>query len=113
MVNHSFYRGGLTLIINPKSWARVPKDLQKKIKDWKYNVWDPDPNGGEWFVNFTKEETKLVLKSGVKPVELPPAEATKYLNMAYDSAWNSIISKAPDEGPKLKKMIFDQSRLSP
>jgi TRAP-type C4-dicarboxylate transport system substrate-binding protein len=113
MVTHPFYRGGLALIVNPKSWDRVPKDLQKKIKDWKYNVWDPDPNGGTWFFNWTNEETKLILKSGVKGIELSPSDAKKYLEMAYETAWKSIIEKAPVEGPKLKKMVFDESRLSP
>jgi len=111
MIKPSFYRGGLALLINPKSWDKVPKDLQKKIKDWKYNVWDPDPNGGEWFVNFTNDETKMVEQSGVKVIELSPADAKVYLKKAYDSAWQSIIAKKPVEGLKLKKMLFNEALL--
>ena len=105
MIKPGFYRGGLSILANPKSWNRLPEDLQRQIIDWKYNVYDKDPNGGLWFKNSAEDEIKLIEKSGVKVVKFSPEDTKAYLKTAYDSAWDSILKKAPAEGPELKKML--------
>ncbi len=112
MIKPAFYRGGLILLVNPESWNRLPDDLQERIKDYKFRKWDPDPEGGQWFLDYNNAETKLVEESGVEVIDLSPEHAREYLTRAYESAWRDIIEDEPINGPKLKTLLFDESLLS-
>lgn len=111
MIKPGFYRGGLVLLANPDSWNKLPEDLQQRIKTYKSEVWNPDPNGGLWFFNYNLEQTKLIEKSGVEVIELSPEDTREYLTMAYESAWKAIIAKEPVKGPQLKKLLFNPDLL--
>jgi TRAP-type C4-dicarboxylate transport system substrate-binding protein len=111
MIKPAFYRGGLILLVNPDSWNRLAPDLQQQIKDFKFRVWDPDPNGGQWFLNFNREETKLIEKSGVEVIQLSPEMAQEYLTRAYESAWQKIMDDEPIRGAQLKKLLVNEALL--
>lgn len=112
MIKPAFYRGGLILLVNPESWSRLSGDLQQRIKDYKFRKWDPDPEGGQWFLDYNHAETKLVEESGVEVIDLSPEHAREYLTRAYESAWQGIIEDEPIKGPILKKLLFDEALLS-
>ena len=111
MIEPGFYRGGLTLIVNPTSWNRLSLELQHKIKEYKAHVWNSDPEGGLWFLDYNTEQTKLIEASGVEVVELPPAIARDYLELAYESAWAGIMEIEPIKGAQFKELLFDENLL--
>jgi TRAP-type C4-dicarboxylate transport system substrate-binding protein len=111
MIRPGFYRGGLVLVANPNSWARLPADLQQRILDYKANSWNSDPQGGLWFLNYNAEQTTLIEESGVEVIELSPEDARKYLETAYESAWAEIIEKEPLRGAELKELLYDENLL--
>jgi TRAP-type C4-dicarboxylate transport system substrate-binding protein len=111
MIRPGFYRGGLTLVVNQQSWNRLSEDLQRRIKEYKSEVWNSDPDGGLWFLDYNSKQTKLIGQNGVEVVELSPEDARDYLQMAYDSAWALILEKEPVRGARLKKLLFDEDLL--
>jgi len=45
------------------------------------------------------------MDNGVKPTKFSQADGEAFLKMAYDSAWDRVISKSPELGPELKDML--------
>lgn len=112
MIKPGFYRGGLTLLVNPKSWDRLSVDTQQRIKDYKADVWNSAPDGGQWFLRYNSEQTELIEESGVQLIELSAEDARTYLEKAYESAWADIIEKEPDRGPMFKKLLINEKLLA-
>jgi len=111
MIKPGFYRGGLILVANPASWSRLSVELQQKIKEYKAQVWNPDPEGGLWFLDYNTQQTTLIEESGVEIVELPSGIARDYLELAYESAWAGILENEPEKGARFKELLFDESLL--
>lgn len=111
MIKPGFYRGGLTLLVNPKSWDRLPEDLQRRIKEYKSQVWNSDPDGGLWFLDYNSQQTKLIAENGVEVIELSPENKRKYLEMAYGSAWAAILEAEPVRGAQFKRLLFNDDLL--
>jgi TRAP-type C4-dicarboxylate transport system substrate-binding protein len=111
MIKPGFYRGGLTLLVNPNSWDRLSGDQQQRIKDYKANVWNSSPDGGLWFLSYNNEQTKMIEENGVQVIELSSEDARTFLKKAYDSAWADIIEKAPERGPQFRKLLVNEDLL--
>jgi len=103
MIEPGFYRGSVAWLANPKKWGKLSPDLQKRIINWKYSVFDPKAE--KFYIKQGNFNKKLIYDSKVEVVKLSPSDAEAYLKLAYDSAWAGIIKKAPDVGPKLKAML--------
>ena len=111
MIKPGFYRGSLILLANPDSWNRLSGELQRRIKTFKSQQWNADPQGGMWFLNYNNEQTKLIGESGVETVNLAPEVAREFLELAYDSAWKSIIEQEPVRGPDLRALLVNEDLL--
>lgn len=105
MINPPFYRGSVSLLVNPKRWNQLPASLQDEIIKWKYDEFDPAQ--GKVYAKFGDAQTKLVTKSGVKVIEFSPEDAKAYSKLAYDAAWEKALKKAPEIAPKLQKMLVE------
>ncbi len=112
MIRPGFYRGGLILLANPESWNRLSAELQQQFKDYKSKVWNSDPDGGLWFIEYNSQQTKLIEDSGVEIIELSSENAHRYLEIAYESAWAGIIEQEPANGAELRKLLVDDERLA-
>jgi len=53
---------------------------------------------------ITDKEDKVRKEAGMKDIVLPPAEAEKFRNLAYDKTWEVVIENAPEYGPKLREL---------
>jgi TRAP-type C4-dicarboxylate transport system substrate-binding protein len=104
MIEPGFYRGTVAVLINPKKWGELSPDLQKRIRDWKYNVFDPD--AAKFYMHQAKTQKQLILDSKVQVIEFSPADAKAFLKIGYDSAWEGINKQAPELGPKLQRMLI-------
>jgi TRAP-type C4-dicarboxylate transport system substrate-binding protein len=66
---------------------------------------EAEKKAAELFEGLVKEDRPMLLKEGIKVIELPPAEREKFLKAAYDPAWADIIQKNPSVGAELKKLL--------
>lgn len=103
MIEPGFYRATIAVLVNPKKWKELSPDLQKRIRDWKYDVFDLE--AGKFYMNQAKTSKRLILDNKVKVIEFSPADAKAYLKLAYDSAWEGVNKQAPELGPKLQRML--------
>ena len=63
-----------------------------------------NPKGFTGRAGFTPEE-KVLEKSGVRKFYLPPADAKKVNDIAYQETWKQILRDDPIYGPQFKKLM--------
>ena len=51
-----------------------------------------------------KAERDRQAAAGIQPLDFGPAEGKKFLDKANDVAWQSVIKRAPETGPKLRQL---------
>jgi len=103
VIDYPLYEATAVVLANPKKWAQVPASVQKKIIDFKAMVIDPAIY--EYYEKENDKDWQLMIDKGVKPIKFSKAEGDAFLKLAYDAAWDRVISKSPELGPKLKKML--------
>jgi TRAP-type C4-dicarboxylate transport system substrate-binding protein len=103
VVDYDLYEASAVILVNPEKWQKLPVDIQKAIIKYKKEV--VDPAIAEYYKREGLKEWNLMLEKGVKPITFSPKDAELFLKLAYDSAWDYIISKEPELGLKLKQML--------
>ncbi len=89
-------------MINLDKWKKIPKDLQDLLLE---TIQEHEYIGSMRNEMILQKEEKVREKAGMKIIELPPAEAEKFVKTAYDMTWEQILKAAPEYGPKLRKAM--------
>jgi len=104
VLDYDIYSGSTALLVNPKKWNKLSPDVQKGI--WEYKTTAVDPLIADYFKDHSAAEWDSMISKGVKPVTFSsPADGEKFLKIAYDAAWEDILKKSPELGPKIKTML--------
>ena len=104
IVEPGFYQTPNMLLLNLQTWNKLPKNLQDIMTEAAI---ESEKEVVAYFGKLAKEERPILLKEGIKVINLPPAEKEKFLKVAYDSAWKEIIEKNPKTGPEIKKLLTE------
>jgi TRAP-type transport system periplasmic protein len=102
IVEPGFYQTPNMLLLNLKTWNKLPKKLQNIMTEAAI---ESEKKVMAYFGKLAKEERPILLKEGIKIIDLPPAQKEKFLTVAYDSAWKEIIEKNPKTGPEIEKLL--------
>jgi TRAP-type C4-dicarboxylate transport system substrate-binding protein len=97
-----FYQVPNPLLVNLKTWNQLPQKLKDVLKDAAIEA---EKRVVASFSELEKQERPLLIKEGIQVIELPPAEKEKFLKVSYDSAWEDILKKCADTGPKLRELL--------
>ena len=88
-------------IINLDTWKKIPKHLQdlllEVIADFEYISYAQH-------VVTAELERETMLKAGMTIISLPPSEAKKFRDLAYNVTWETVIKDAPEFGPQLREL---------
>ena len=96
-----FYPVGMGLFINGDVWKKMPKDLQDELSK---AMQDSEKSAYEKIGLLVEQETKAIQEKGMKVLTLPPAEAKKFVDLAFDEAWKAVIAKDAQLGQKMKDL---------
>lgn len=102
IVEPPFYQTPNMLVFSLKKWNELPKNLQHIMTEAAVAS---EKKVMAYFGKLVKEERPILLKKGLKVINLPPAQKEKFLRVAYDSAWKEILEKCPETGPEIKKLL--------
>jgi TRAP-type C4-dicarboxylate transport system substrate-binding protein len=102
VVDPSFYQGPNPLVMNLKSWEKLPKKLQDVLTE---AAAEAEKKVVAYYADLLKKERPLLNKEGVETITLPAGEKEKFLKIAYDEGWKDMIQKNPKTGPELKKLL--------
>lgn len=102
-VEPGFYHALLGLFINAKTWNSLDAKQQAVLNEAA--LW-LETQGNERMMRGTQDASRDLEKSGVKTVNLPPAEAKTFVELANKAIWDDVVKQAPEFGSKLKKLLL-------
>jgi len=103
------YQTCAPLLANAKRWDALPQEAKKEIMNI---ILEMEPQVYEWYRTEAVKSIKKAIKKGlIKPIELPPKEAQKFVKVAKEAMWANIIKRSPEYGPQLKKLAIRAEKL--
>ncbi len=96
----AFYSVEVNVLVNLDVWKGLTDGQRKVLSD------------AALWLEALDSENEAVIKSerdrqaaaGIQPIDFGPAESKKFLDKANDVAWQSVIKRAPESGPKLRAL---------
>lgn len=104
LINHSFYdMQNATIIMNLEKWNSLTPKQQEALKQAAMEF---EPAMVDYFKKAVDDELKILKeKEGIKVIEFSPADAKRYVDLAYDVEWKALEDKCPKEVvAKLKEL---------
>ena len=101
-VEPGFYKANNVVLINKEVWDRLPANLQQILQESEITAEKAAVDRGQAHV---ASENAIMGKAGMQVINLPPAEAKKLKETAYDALWEVVIKKSGDDGRRLREMI--------
>jgi TRAP-type C4-dicarboxylate transport system substrate-binding protein len=96
----AFYSVEVNVLVNLDTWKSL-NDRQRKVLN----------DAALWLEGLDSENAAVVKSerdrqaaAGIQPIDFGPAESQKFLQRANDVAWQSVIRRAPETGPKLRQL---------
>jgi len=98
LIGHSFYNQNGTILVNRENWDKLKPDQQQAIKEATASF---EQAMVDYFIKEIDKELKILKEQeGVKVIGFSPADATKYVNTAYDALAEALAPKIPPEAMK-------------
>jgi TRAP-type C4-dicarboxylate transport system substrate-binding protein len=102
IVEPGFYSGPHPMVMNLRTWNGLPKKFKDVITQ---AAMEAERKIVAYYGEEIKKEIPLLKQAGLQVIDLPPAEAEKFLKVAYDEGWKDVLGKCPQTGPKLKELL--------
>jgi TRAP-type transport system periplasmic protein len=95
-----FYSVEVNVLVNLDTWKGL-NDAQRKVLNdaalW-LEALDSEKDAA------IKAERERQAAAGIQALDFGPAASKAFLDRAYDVAWQSVIKRAPETGPKLRQL---------
>src|SRR6476619_5878524 len=96
----AFYSVEGNVLFNRDTWKGLGEAQRKVLSD-----------AALWLEGLDSENTAVIAaerdrqaKAGIQPIDFGPDESKKFLEKANEVAWQSVIKRAPETGPKLRQL---------
>ncbi len=89
-------------LINLDTWNKLPKHLQTMMIDCMIGN---EEKYAKTLSDLGEREYHLMQAKGMKIIKFTPEDTKWYLDLAYKAGWDEVFKKAPELGPKLKKLL--------
>ena len=96
----AFYSVEVNVLVNQDSWKGLTDAQRKVLSDAALWLEALDSENDA----VIKSERDRQTATGIQPIDFGPAESRKFLDKANDVAWQSVIRRAPESGPKLRQL---------
>lgn len=103
-VGPGFYSPNIAIFMNASKYDSLTEQ-QKKVLDEAGRFVEGAPSK-EMAEAEQAAIDKAVKENGFKVIDLSPEETGKFLDLAYDSAWQEIDQRAPDFSAKMKPLLL-------
>jgi TRAP-type C4-dicarboxylate transport system substrate-binding protein len=98
----TFYQAVNQVLINFDTWNKLPRHLQELLELTVEQAHHYAMRRGQDRLANEWQEFKGL---GIQFITLPPPEAKKYRSTAYESLWEVVTKRDPQNTPKLRKLI--------
>jgi len=102
IVEPGFYQTDVCVLMNLKVWNRLQDSTKKTLTEIMKTVERESYNISQ---KTAEKEMEFLINKGLKKIEFKDEEVIQYLAKAYESGWERVIRKSPENGQKLKEMM--------
>ncbi len=95
-----FYSVEVNVLVNLDAWKGLGDRERKVLEDAA--LWLEGLDGEKEAA--IKAERERQAAAGIAALDFGPAASKAFLERAYDVAWQSVIKRAPETGPKLRQL---------
>jgi TRAP-type transport system periplasmic protein len=95
-----FYSVEVNVLVNLDAWKGL-NDAQRKLLN-DAALWLEGLDSEK--VAVIKAERERQAAAGIQALDFGPAASQAFLDRAYEVAWQSVIKRAPETGPKLRQL---------
>jgi len=96
----AFYSAEVNVLVNMDAWKGLNDKQRKALSD--AGMWLEGLDAENVAMNAAEKDRQA--KAGIQAIDFGPAESKRFTKIAYNSAWTSIIKRAPENGPKLRQL---------
>ncbi len=96
----AFYSVEVNVLVNQDVWNGLSAAQKKVLSDAALWLEGLDSEN----VALIKAERDRQTAAGIQPIDFGPAEGKKFLDKAYDVAWQSVIKRAPETALKMRQL---------
>lgn len=101
-VEPGFYDGDIQTVINLGTWNKLSPEHKKLLQE---TIMEFEARIPEEVKALNAAAAKAQADANVQLLELEGAEAKKFSRAAVETAWNAVVDRSPDLGPKLRKLL--------
>lgn len=105
IVDPGFYQVDVGIVVNLDKWNKLSDKAKNALIEAAKKA---EHASSEHYAKVIKEEREFILDKGVKPLTFSPEDSKKYIDLAYEAAWNEVYKRAPELGKEYKKLITKQ-----
>lgn len=102
VIEPAFYQVDVIALAHIQAWNKLPKELQSVLSSC---IQDMEKEAFAHFGKLISQDREKMKAKGIQEIKLPGAEATKYLETAYEASWKEVLKKDPQQAPKLRQML--------
>jgi TRAP-type transport system periplasmic protein len=95
-----FYSVEVNVLVNLDTWKGLNDAQRKLLNDAALWLEDLDREKDA----AIKAERERQAAAGIQALDFGPAASKAFLDRAYEVAWQSVIKRAPETGPKLRQL---------
>jgi TRAP-type C4-dicarboxylate transport system substrate-binding protein len=96
----AFYDVEVAVLVNLDSWKGLTEAQRKILADAALWLEGLDTEN----VAVIKAEVDRQTQAGIQPLDFGPAESKRFVDLANEVAWQAVIKRAPEAGPKLRQL---------
>ena len=104
-VNPGFYVSPIQTLVNLKIWKSLDPAQQKLLTKVGMEFEAATEPGNAKLAANLKSGLAKRAKAGMKVIEFTGADRKKWLDTAYNEAWNEVIQRSPKHGKNLEKLF--------
>jgi len=97
-----FFDSPNVLVMHLNTWKKLPKHLQDLLTE---EADKHSRNFVAYNADLEKNEIEVFKTQGMKFIDLPKAEADRFLKLASDTLTQVVMEKAPNEGKKILEYL--------
>jgi TRAP-type C4-dicarboxylate transport system substrate-binding protein len=103
MLQPGFYQPTNPVLVNSAVWNRLPRHLQDLLTE---HVKRAEREAIENTRRRVAAEIEGFRKAGITVIELPPADASRFSQIAADAMMEAVLKRSPVEGAALRDMVI-------
>lgn len=102
VVYPGFYNPSLVTLVNAKKWSGLTERQRDVLMQSSLRL---ENDISSELARLDAAEGEKLIAGGLKKIDLSAADSQRFLTVARESRWKDVIRKAPDYGPKLRKLL--------